>query len=153
MAILGTRLTVSSYFSRVDPLSRVRHNCVVGRPHAAKLFVIRWTAPLTALTMIALLYFFSPAQYRFYPRCLFHSLTGLDCPGCGALRATHHLLHGNFRAALVLNPVFVLFLPAAGVFLFSARQRKKLDANKAWPWIMILGLILFTVFRNLRPIL
>lgn len=116
-------------------------------------FVIQWTAALAIVGLIALLYSFSPLQYGFYPRCLFHSLTGLDCPGCGSLRATHQLLHGNLKEALVLNPVFVSFLPAAGVFLFSPVQRKKLDTNKAWPWILVSGLILFTVLRNLRAIL
>src|SRR5689334_2220232 len=62
------------------------------------------------------LYFFNPTEHGFFPRCLLHSLTGLDCPGCGGLRATHQLLHGNFIAALRLNPLFIALLPVGAFF-------------------------------------
>src|SRR5213594_2849367 len=58
-----------------------------------------------------LLYFFAPSEHRFYPRCVFHSLTGLACPGCGSLRALHNLLLGNFAAAFRLNPFVITVLP------------------------------------------
>src|SRR4029077_15194960 len=29
------------------------------------------------------LYTFSPTEHSFYPICLFHALTGWQCPGCG----------------------------------------------------------------------
>lgn len=35
--------------------------------------------------------------------CLFHHLTGLDCPGCGMTRAFHALSHGDFCEAVELN--------------------------------------------------
>jgi hypothetical protein len=115
-------------------------------------FWIQGTSLMASLTALALLYFFSPTQYRFYPPCLFHSLTGLDCPGCGALRATHQLLHGNFKAALVLNPLFVALLPVAGFFWIYPAQRRKLNENKIWLWTVMPGLILFTVLRNFHRV-
>ncbi|GLC82568.1 DUF2752 domain-containing protein [Lacrimispora brassicae] len=47
--------------------------------------------------------------------CLFHSLTGLYCPGCGGTRAIRSLLRGDLRMSfqyhpLVLYAVFVFFL-------------------------------------------
>lgn len=47
--------------------------------------------------------------------CLFHSLTGLYCPGCGGTRAVRSLLRGDLRMSfqyhpLVLYAVLVLFL-------------------------------------------
>lgn len=45
------------------------------------------------------------------PACPFKIMTGLDCPGCGATRATNALLHGNLGAALDHNLLLVLLLP------------------------------------------
>ena len=60
----------------------------------------------------AVLFFFNPAQHGFYPICLFHALTGLNCPGCGGTRAAYQLLHGHLLRALQDNALFVLSLAA-----------------------------------------
>src|SRR5207245_10112823 len=57
-----------------------------------------------------LLYLFDPSQHAFYPRCQFHALTGLYCPGCGSLRAMHQLLLGHIPTAFHLNALFLLAL-------------------------------------------
>ena len=57
------------------------------------------------------LFCFDPRQYPFYPVCFFHKTTGLLCPGCGALRAMHQLLHGHLATAFRFNPVLVVSLP------------------------------------------
>ena len=41
-------------------------------------------------------FFVDPAMQSFLPPCLFHAFTGLYCPGCGATRALHRLVHGDF---------------------------------------------------------
>jgi hypothetical protein len=103
----------------------------------------------------AVLYFFNPSTNGFYPVCRFHQLTGLNCPGCGATRACHALLHGDLSAALRDNALFVLSLPALllrGGWLAIARYRGRaagswLPVNWAWSLLMI-GLV-FAVLRNL----
>ena len=101
------------------------------------------------------LYFFNPIEHAFFPKCFFHSLTGLDCPGCGGLRATHQLLHGDLLAALRLNALFVGLLPI-GAF-FALRQLVFLTTGKLWPqpfrsarWAAVIaGLIIaFGILRN-----
>ncbi len=52
-----------------------------------------------------------PAQGSIFPPCRFHELTGLQCPGCGATRATHQLLHGNVSRAFYFNALYVSLLP------------------------------------------
>ncbi len=46
--------------------------------------------------------------------CLFRAATGYSCPGCGAQRALHSLMHGHFLEAIRYN----YFLPCVAVFLF-----------------------------------
>lgn len=45
------------------------------------------------------------------PLCPLNALTGLHCPGCGGMRATHQLLTGDLGAALALNPFVFVVLP------------------------------------------
>ena len=42
--------------------------------------------------------------------CVFRSITGLPCPGCGGLRAVNDLAHGHVGAALASNAWVVLSL-------------------------------------------
>lgn len=43
--------------------------------------------------------------------CLFNLFTGYFCPGCGATRALHALVHFDLPRALSMNPLLVLLLP------------------------------------------
>ena len=101
------------------------------------------------------LYYFDPATHGFYPGCLFHRLTGLDCPGCGGLRAVHHLLHGEIAAAFHYNALFVVALPvgllvaAKKVFLGVGVQTSVVNRSSQYYWIGLLVLLLFGIVRNL----
>jgi hypothetical protein len=59
------------------------------------------------------LYRFSPAEHSFYPRCPFHALTHLLCPGCGGTRALYHLLHLHLGEALRYNALVTALFPLA----------------------------------------
>lgn len=88
-----------------------------GAPRTAALLAC---ASLAAIASIAVLFLFDPATAGFYPPCLFQTLFGASCPGCGSLRAAHQLLHGNVAAAWSLNKLLLIALPlaaAAGLFL------------------------------------
>lgn len=50
------------------------------------------------------------------PQCLFHSLTGLPCPTCGATRAAYQFLHGHFAASFFFNPLAFLTFCAVVIF-------------------------------------
>lgn len=56
-------------------------------------------------------YFYEPGRTGFFPPCLFRTLTGLQCPGCGVTRALHQIVHGHFEAAFMLNPLFLISIP------------------------------------------
>jgi hypothetical protein len=103
----------------------------------------------------AVLFFFNPGTHGFYPVCLFHKLTGWNCPGCGGTRAAYQLLHGHLLPALRDNALFILVLVALslrGVW-FVARKIRQQPANLAVPpkvwWAFLVLAIVFSVLRNL----
>lgn len=67
---------------------------------------------LVAAMSAWLLYQYGPTGAGWLPRCLFHRLTGLACPGCGMTRAAHAALHGRICQAFRFNPLGMLVLPA-----------------------------------------
>ena len=78
----------------------------------------------TAALAAAVLFLFDPATTGFYPPCLFKTILGTQCPGCGSLRAAHQLLHGNISAAWALNKPLLIALPlAAAISLFTFLRR------------------------------
>ena len=110
---------------------------------------------MVGLGGLAVVFFFNPTRYHFYPTCAFHRLTGLNCPGCGMTRALYALLHGDILTALRDNALLVLGLAAAGmrsVWFAIARSRghqtgKWLPEQFIWPLLFIA--LIFTVLRNL----
>jgi hypothetical protein len=104
---------------------------------------------------LAVLFLFNPTNHAFYPVCMFHQITGLNCPGCGSTRALHELLHGHVLAALRCNALVLLTLPfliwLAARFL-SHRRRGQPTANLVfqpkWLWIFLGVTLVFTVLRN-----
>src|SRR6056297_1458833 len=65
---------------------------------------------------LAVLYFLlNPDETEFFPRCIFHSLTGYYCPGCGSQRAIHNLLHLDIAGVVGNN---FLFLPAVLAIIY-----------------------------------
>lgn len=53
------------------------------------------------------------------PPCIFHALTGIYCPGCGAGRALRALTELRITDALQYNVFFTLSLPLAAVLLIK----------------------------------
>ncbi|MDE6338793.1 MAG: DUF2752 domain-containing protein [Muribaculaceae bacterium] len=67
---------------------------------------------ISVLVVLGVVYFFvDPAASRFMPQCMFHTVTGWDCPGCGSQRMLHALLHGNLREAWNYNAFLLVSLP------------------------------------------
>jgi hypothetical protein len=122
--------------------------------------VIWWTGfAVVAVAAGAVLYGFDPAHYSLYPVCLFHRLTGLDCPGCGSSRALHALLHGRLLEALHFNLLLVLSLPVfafLGIRHLTCRLRSGTapGISPRWLWWYLAAWVAFGIVRNLPvPIL
>lgn len=101
-----------------------------------------------------ILFFFNPSEHGFYPICYFHSITGLNCPGCGSLRALHQLLHGHILEAARCNVLLLLCLPCSGWLAarcFAAPLRRQAATFAVQPiflWTFLCVVIVFTVLRN-----
>ena len=109
----------------------------------------RHITPLTVLIVggvgVLVLYFVNPADVSWFPRCPFHLLTGLKCPGCGTLRGLHQLMHLHFREAWNLNPLMILSIPLIGVCLVSPKVSKNVFVGRSASSLIIL----YWVLRNM----
>src|ERR1700722_5512492 len=105
----------------------------------------------------AFVYFrFTPVQHSFFQVCVFYRVTGCYCPGCGAQRALHALLHGQLLAALHFNPLFLLALP---FLAFAGARYLWREVTGAAPapiilrpsWIVFIAVVViaFAILRNL----
>jgi len=112
-----------------------------------------WATILLAiggLVAIGLLFFHRPEGQAFYPRCTFHQWTGLLCPGCGGLRASHELLHGRLFAAARCNLLLVLGIPGVlAVMAWGWRRGRSVAITGRTVWILFGVVTVFTVIRNL----
>ena len=101
-----------------------------------------------------ILYQFDPIKSGFYPKCVFHEFTGLYCPGCGAARAFHALIHGDFLAALDYNPLLVIALPVIIIMIILEVvgwfRNRRYGLFHMWQAVALVALIVaYTVLRNL----
>lgn len=109
-----------------------------------------------AAIAVFLLWWFGPREVR-VPMCGFHAATGLHCPGCGAVRATHELLHGRWESAWSYNALWVLVSPLALYWAASSGRsaacgrRLPLDLlAKRWFFgLVVAAAVVFGVLRNL----
>ncbi|MGB3485012.1 MAG: DUF2752 domain-containing protein [Mycobacterium sp.] len=84
-----------------------------------------------------------------FPPCPFHALTGWFCPGCGGLRMTHDLLHGDIAAAAVDNVFLLVALPAVLLWVWLRRRSRKPIWTTFSVVFLVVAAVVWTVVRNL----
>ena len=105
---------------------------------------------------LVFIYMVKPGGDNIYPKCPTRYFTGLNCPGCGTLRAVHSLLHLQIKEALKFNLLLVVLSPfliyGIVVYLTDALFSRKLPdifGNKVFLWVIIGMIVAFTVLRNI----
>lgn len=83
------------------------------------LFYIGWALVFVS-GILVLMYQIMPLPFKMImPPCIFHSVTGLYCPGCGGTRAVSALLHGHIVTSFICHPLVPCTAITAGWFLIS----------------------------------
>lgn len=98
-----------------------------------------------------------PHQSGSWGYCPWKLLTGLDCPGCGSLRAVNDLTNGHLVAAASSNLLFVAMVPVAvAMWVVWLRRswsgepgpaRSARATRAAWTAAVVV-VVVFTVLRN-----
>ncbi len=84
-----------------------------------------------------------------FPFCPFKVLTGWDCPGCGGLRMTHDVLHGDLAAAAMDNVFVLVGLPVLVLWAVLRRNRGQQVFSTAVLVTIGIAAVVWTVVRNL----
>ena len=82
--------------------------------------------------------------------CLFHRITGFQCPGCGITRMCLALLHLDFASAYRANPFVLVTSPILLWLLIASLQEKQ--HGRGYHAVSVLyacALVLFGIVRNL----
>jgi hypothetical protein len=90
---------------------------------------------LAVIVILGLLYWINPTESAFAPKCIFHSLTGLSCPGCGMQRFLHAFLHGRFAEAISYNYLLAILVPYIILYGFG---KLVLTGHTQERWLSIL---------------
>lgn len=123
-------------------------------------YLIKRRATIAALAaaVVAVVVFYGfhdPAADGLAPRCVFKTLTGYDCPGCGFQRAMHAMLHGDVAAAWRYNAFLFFMLPVGLTYLgceLWPERWTRLQKVLFSPWMIIIMLVLtigWWIGRNL----
>ena len=101
------------------------------------------------------LFVFEPGRSGFFPPCIFRTLTGFTCPGCGTTTALHEITHGHLLAAFMLNPQLVLALPFLlyallrySVTVMSGRVPRPNALPAGYIYALFFVIVSFWIFRN-----
>lgn len=95
-----------------------------------------------------------PNEPGHYPVCPTYALSGIYCPGCGMLRATHDLAHLDLQGSLSRNPLLVpLLVGVVALFVVWVRaswrgRTLRWDPPRWMPAVLAVAFVVFTVARN-----
>jgi len=132
------------------------------RPHdAVRIDRLRGPLVVGGLVAVATAYVAAvdPNRPGHYLVCPVYLLTGHYCAGCGALRATHDLAHGDLAGAWAMNPLWVLVVPLLVLawLRWSVRSWRGPGAARSapaaqrvvWvPWVALGATVGYTILRN-----
>ena len=128
---------------------------IEGQPASTSERLLAAAGLLAGTAASAVVWYFNPSNFNFFPVCPLLSLTGFACPGCGMTRAFHAFFHGDIITALDFNallPIFVLIFGFLFLSLVSVAVRgrgfMKLSDSPKFIIGLFVMLLVFGVLRN-----
>ena len=122
-------------------------------PHARKIHLLKRSLILFGILMSY--YIFNKITKIGIP-CIFHSITGLHCVGCGISRMLIALLHLDFQSAANAN-IYILCISPIALFIVVYKARRYIKygtlsdpiwLNCIYVVLLIIG-VAFGILRNL----
>ncbi|MDN5895412.1 MAG: DUF2752 domain-containing protein [Nocardioides sp.] len=111
---------------------------------------------LAGLTAVTALHFRDPHVQGSWGFCPFNLVTGLDCPGCGGLRAVHNLSDLDVFGAASSNLLVVGLIPLVAVLwlrwtriAWTGERRRPLEVTPVVTCLLLGAFAVFGVLRNL----
>lgn len=118
--------------------------------------IIKTIAVTVVVAAMVFYYFINPEESGLVPRCAFKHLSGYDCPSCGAQRAIHAALHGEFMKALSYNPFFLISVPYFLLVLYAtigksptAKKLKTITHHQCALYTYIVLFFTWWIVRNI----
>lgn len=118
------------------------------RPSLLKILI-----PVVLVAAGIVYYLFDPTDNPLFLQCSVRQATGYYCPGCGAQRALHDLLHGDVLAAIRHN--YLLAVAAVGGLIYGisgfVSKLRPLHRAMGRPTAIVLygiAVLLWWVMRN-----
>lgn len=121
--------------------------------YKAKKIAVVSLLPCVILFLFVFRFFFKSLA-NYLPPCVWYTLYGIHCPGCGMTRAVLATLDGNILLSLRENAIFVFGMIAALLFYLQCVFRvfgKKINffPKNILFWIIVaIIFIMYVVLRN-----
>ncbi len=105
-----------------------------------------WYALGAGLVLVAgiLLAALVDPRAAWFPKCGFHQLTGLNCPGCGTGRAIYAYAHGQWLEGFRYNAI----LPFAVLFLILILVKPSIGWNRKVAVGVFIVTVVWMIARN-----
>lgn len=111
---------------------------------------------ISAMVLAAGFAYYLAARFFFAVPCMFRTLTGFKCPGCGITHMLVAELQLNFAQAYTANPALYLLQPVVGYFIgkmytcwfFDKRCRWSRTENASL-YVVAAILVVFGIIRNI----
>lgn len=118
-----------------------------------KEYLLRQTG---VIFLMGVAYYVFSSLTGIYIPCIFRTLTGLKCPGCGVTHYVVAMLHGDLHGAFRANEMVFMLMPAIllyGIYRAAVYIRKGdtgySKAETAVLFIILLAALAFGIFRNI----